>query len=63
VKKISQSKYLINTQNKRFSVIPQNERLYSYNLQEDLYLEQFSRKNTTTISSKKKFFSIKTSPS
>jgi hypothetical protein len=56
VKEISQSKYLINTQNKRFSVIPQNERLYSYNLQEDLYLEQFSRKNTTTISSKKKNF-------
>lgn len=56
MKQISQSKYLINTKKERFSVIPQNKRLYSYNLQEDLYLEQFSRKNTTTISSKKKNF-------
>lgn len=56
MKQISQSQYLINTKKTRFSVIPQNERLYSYNLQEDLYLEQFSRKNTITISSKKKNF-------
>lgn len=57
MKQISQSRYSMNTKKKRFSVIPKNKRLYSYNLQEDLYLEQFSRKNTTTtISSKKKNF-------
>jgi len=56
VKQITQSNYLINTKTKRFSVILQNERFYSYNLQEDLYLEQFSRKNTTTIFAKKKNF-------
>ena len=56
MKQISQSKYSMNTQKKRFSVKTQNKRLYSYNLQEYLYLEQFSRKNTTTIASKKKNF-------
>lgn len=56
MKQISQFKYSMNTKKHRSSVIPQNKRLYSYNLQEDLYLEQFSRKNTTTISSKKKNF-------
>jgi hypothetical protein len=56
MKQISQSQHLINTKETKFSLIPQNERLYSYNLQEDLYLEQFSRKNTTTIYPKKKNF-------
>jgi hypothetical protein len=56
VKQISHSKYSMNTKKTRFGVIPPNQRLYSYNLQEDLYLEEFSRKNSCYIFYKKKNF-------
>ncbi len=59
MKQISQSKYSISTKNKRFTVIPQNKRLYSYSLQEDFYLEQFYRNKTTTVYPKQKFLALK----
>jgi hypothetical protein len=59
LKQISQFKYSMSTKKKRLGFLPQSKRLYSYNLQEDLYLEQISRRNIATIDSKKKFLTLK----
>lgn len=49
----------MSTKKRKFSFFSQSKRLYSYNLQEHLHLEQFSRKNTTSIYSKNKFLALK----
>jgi Type II intron maturase/MatK/TrnK amino terminal region len=49
----------MSTKQTRFNVKPQDKRLYSYNLQENLYLEQFSKKNTSTVYPKQKFLALK----
>jgi hypothetical protein len=59
LKQISQSNYSISTKKRKFLFLSQSKRLYSYNLQEHLYLEQFSRKSPTTIGSKKQFLALK----